>query len=209
MKYLMTTLLLVTTMLAHDLWIDDAQHLYYGHADVATSHGDDKQISDNKMAWRECIGGDDNNASCDVLMVALKPEYYTKTPYGTKHESKDRLKQVISSKQVFSFAKRLYNAKNIVPLNKGFEITPRQAVANLREGDKLRLHISMDGKALKDAPVAYGDHFIGVSDQEGNINVKIRHTGLQQIKATFEQKGDGIHADTLLYETHLNVRIAE
>ena len=196
-------------MFAHDLWIDDAKQLYYGHAGSVTSHGKDEAVLSDKIAWRQCLQSDQNKSTCDVLMIALKPRYYTKTPYGTKHESKEKFKQVISSKQVFSFAKRVYNAQNISAFHKGFEITPRQAFGDLREGDKLRLHISMDGQALKGAPVAYGERFVGVSDQEGNINVKIRHTGLQQIKATFEQKGDGIHADTLLYETHLNVRIAE
>jgi nickel transport protein len=210
MKYWIITLLLATAAVhAHDLWIDDAQQLYYGHADTATSHGDDKQITDESIAWRQCIGAHDNNTSCDLLMVALKPVYYTKTPYGTKHESKDKLKQVVSSKQVFSFAKRIYNPTVSQALNRGFEITLRESAAKAHTGDKLRLHIAMDGTPLEGAPVAYGDRFIGVSDKEGNINVKIRHGGLQQIKATYEKKGDGIHTDTLLYETHLNLRIVE
>ncbi len=188
---------------AHDLWINTAGVLHYGHA--TNAHGTEETVKADEIALRECVG---DAASCELLFITLHPKYYTKTPYGTKHEPKNKVKQVVSSKKVFAFAKRIYEPKYYAPLGKGFELSLSKPYANLEVGDKLRVLVSMDGKAIKGVAVAYEDRFVGVSDDEGRVNVKIRHVGLQQLKAALTQKGDGIECDELLYESHLNLEIA-
>lgn len=208
MKLSIAFLLITLSLLqAHDLWIDEAMTLHLGHLHSDHVHGEAKTLTEDQIASTRCEGKNDA-FTCKVFMAMLKPVYYTKTPYGTKHLSKDKLTHVLHSKQVFSSAKRIFDAAHYAPLNEGFEIALAAPFEHSQPGDKLRLIIMKEGKPLKGAAVAYEERFIGVSDTQGRVNVKIRHGGLQQIKATFEHQGDGIHADTLLYESHLNLWIA-
>lgn len=210
---------MILELTAHTLWIDNGFNVHQGH--INQSHIDDKDSLVSLKALNKIACLNENKISevnalrvlkdkaCEAVYVSLSPQYYTKTPYGTKNVSKDKVKVSLKSWQSKESVKRVYanNAKKA--FGKGLEIVFRNMLSEIEVGDKARLKVYFNGKPIAKVAIANGHRTIGVSDSEGNVNVKIRNIGLQTINASYKIKSDGILCDTIIYATTLNFEIKE
>lgn len=206
---------LASSLFAHDLWIDDALTLHYGHIQMKNSHGDEKEIKKEDISKVFCsvdtkifdLESKELQDKCDTLFIVLNEAYYTKTPYGTKKQSKDKTKMALSSFKSIESVKRINNDKAEQIFNKGLELSLINKLSEIKTGDKARLLVTYDGKAKAEVSVAYGDKVKGASDENGHINIRIQEAGLQNIKASLTLQGDGIKSDQIIHSTTLNIKV--
>jgi len=202
-------------LLGHTLWIDDNYKVHQGHMHQESlqnsKHRIDKKEIDTFLCLkdsgvRKSNGDTLAKSGCDAIFVILHSTYYTKTPYGTKKLPKDKSKMPIESWQSIESVKRLYS-NNKTPYNQGLELVLRNNLSDLKVGEKARLTVYYNGKVLSGAMLANGHKTIGMSDENGHINVKIRQKGLQNIKASLTKPADGIKCDKIIHTTTLNFEV--
>ncbi|EQB39502.1 hypothetical protein M947_05770 [Sulfurimonas hongkongensis] len=206
---------LIYSLLAHDMWVDDALVLHYGHMQMNHSHGDEKEIKKEEISKVFCSSGSnvfeietkELKAECDTLFIVLNEAYYTKTPYGTKRQSKDKTKMAISSFKSIESVKRINKDNSKQIFNKGLELSLTNKLSSIEVGDKARLLVTYDGRARAGVSVAYADKVRGVSDRDGRINIRIQKAGLQNIKASLTLKDDGIKSDEIIHSSTLNIKV--
>ncbi|MDX9944024.1 MAG: hypothetical protein RBS35_04415, partial [Azonexus sp.] len=88
-------------------------------------------------------------------------------------------------------------------------LTALRDPALLAIGDKLRLFVTLDGKALPGVPVAYGDDVRGVTDAGGQIAIRIRRPGVQHISTSIELPLQDGKADIAIRSASLQFEIAQ
>ncbi|MCK9491638.1 MAG: DUF4198 domain-containing protein [Sulfurimonas sp.] len=214
-KKIIITQALIYSLFAHDMWIDDALVVHYGHMHMNHSHGEEKEIKKEDIDRVFCssnlgvfeVESKELKANCDTLFVLLNEVYYTKTPYGTKKQSKDETKMAISSFKSIESVKRIDSDDSEQIFNKGLELSLTNKLSNIKVGDKARLLVTYDGKSRAGVSVAYADKVKGVSDKDGKINIRIQEAGLQNIKASLTLKGDGIKSDEIIHSSTLNIKV--
>lgn len=211
MKPLLLHVSLLSSLVAHDLWIDANATVHYGH--IRDSHGEERVIAPEEIERSLCLRGgalvSERAQDCDALLVALRPIYYTKTPYGTQKLPKNEAKMVLQSWQSIESVKRLLGDGASAVLGSGLELSPTESIGALQTGDKIRLLVTFEGEPRSGVAVAYGERFIGESDHEGRINVRLRESGLQNIRATLRLRGDGIRCDEIVHTTTLGWEVKE
>ena len=181
--------------------------------DKKSSHGDERVVAKSEIFKTSCSKNSNISeikkvkSGCDALFVELKKLYFTKTPYGTIKQSKDEAKMPISSFQSIESVKRVYNDSGVELFKSGLELTLRNKLSEIYTGDKARLLVSFQAKPQKGVRVAYEDKVIGVSDENGHINIRIRKLGFQNIKASYTLKGDGVKCDEIIHSTTLNIEV--
>lgn len=203
------------SLFAHDIWIDNSFVINYGHMDKKSSHGDERAVKEDELLKTVCLKNsvifeiEDKKlkSGCDALFVKLKRVYYTKTPYGTLKQSKDETKMPISSFQSIESVKRVYSDSGVELFKSGLELTLRNKPSEIYVDDKARLLVSFHGEAQAGVSVAYGDKVVGVSDEDGHVNIRIRKPGIQNLKASYTLKGDGVKCDEIIYSTTLNIEV--
>jgi nickel transport protein len=214
-KVIMILIGLGSQLAAHTLWIDDNYKVHQGHMHQESlknsKHRVDKKeidtflcLKDNRV--KKSHGTTLAKSGCDAIFVTLHSGYYTKTPYGIKKLPKDKTKMPIESWQSIESVKRLYS-DNKTPYNQGLELFLRNNLSDLKVGDKARLTVYYNGKVMSGVVLANGHKTIGMSDKNGHVNIKIRHKGLQNIKASYTRKGDGVKCDKIIHTTTLNFKI--
>ncbi len=213
-KTILTLIIFSTLVSAHDMWIDTNNSVHYGHKQSTHAHGDNRVLSQEKMLSIECLENGKTTTlykehKCSATFFILKPVYYTKTPYGVKEKPKNETKMPISSLLSLESIKRINSNSGLKSFNKGLELTLRNKPSEIEIGDKARLIVLFDGKPKSGVRVANAERTIGVSDEDGHVNVRIKQKGLQNIKASFEKAGDTIVCDKLVYETTLNFEVNE
>ncbi len=214
-KKMIITQALICSLFAHDMWVDDALVLHYGHMQMNHSHGDEKEMKKEDIDKVFCsseskvleVESKELKANCDTLFIVLNEVYYTKTPYGTKKQSKDKTKMAISSFKSIESIKRINNDNSEQIFNKGLELSLTNELSDIKVGDKARLLVTYDGKAKAGVSVAYANKVKGVSDKDGKINIRIKKAGLQNIKASLTFKGDGIKSDEIIHSSTLNIKV--
>ncbi|MBN2896486.1 MAG: DUF4198 domain-containing protein [Campylobacterales bacterium] len=210
-KPLLLHVSLLCALTAHDLWIDANATVHYGH--IRHSHGGERIVKEEEIERTLCLRGGtiipQSAPDCDALLVALRPVYYAKTPYGTQKLPKNEAKTVIKSWQSVESVKRLAGDAGAAVLGSGLELSPSEPTGSLQTGDKVRLRVTFEGKPRSGVAVAYGERTIGESDQEGRINVRLREAGLQNIRATLRLEGDGVRCDEIIHTTTLNWEVKE
>lgn len=214
-KKLTILLTLTYSLFAHDIWIDNSLIVNYGHMDKTTSHGQEKEIQQEDILKVLC--SEESNIfelenkklknGCDALYVQLNKAYYTKTPYGTLKQSKDRVKMPIKSFQSVESVKRIYNDNGVTLFKSGLELTLRNRLSEINIDDKARLLVNFNGVAQAGVSMANGDRVIGISDENGHVNLRIKKPGLQNLKASYTVKSDGIKCDEIVYSTTLNIEV--
>lgn len=212
MKQIILPLLITTlTLQAHDIWIDDAQKIIYGHIKESSedSHAKNRVIEKSELLSFTCQKLSSHAKNCDSIFAELKPAYYTKTPYGTKNTPKNETAMALSSHLSHESVKRIDTQEGLKPHKKGLELTLENSLDSLRMGDKLRVVVLEEGNPKAGVTVAYDDKSIGISDENGHVNIKIRHAGLQMIRASYTQKSDGVKCDEIIYSTTLNITVHE
>lgn len=214
-KKIIITQALLFSLFAHDMWVDDAFALHYGHMQMKDSHGEEKEIKKEDIDIVFCskdkslfeVASKELKADCDSLFIVLNEAYYTKTPYGTKKQSKDKTKMALSSFKSIESVKRINNDNSQQVFKKGLELSLTNELSKIKVGDKARLLVTFDGKAKAGVSVAYGDKVRGQSDENGHINIRIQKAGLQNIKASLTLKSDGIKSDKIIHSSTLNIKV--
>lgn len=164
-KKMIITQALICSLFAHDMWVDDALVLHYGHMQMNHSHGDEKEMKKEDIDKVFCsseskvleVESKELKANCDTLFIVLNEVYYTKTPYGTKKQSKDKTKMAISSFKSIESIKRINNDNSEQIFNKGLELSLTNELSDIKVGDKARLLVTYDGKAKAGVSVAYAN----------------------------------------------------
>lgn len=182
----------------HDLWIEresDSYVLYYGH------RGEDRL--EYPPAWvREAHRFDETGATIPLPAAEATPYrapalgcgcyllissgIWTKTPYGTEPVERSAAKMPLRSWRSMEGVKRIDRWSPVLaaPVTKDLEITPLNNPLSLETGDKIRLMITFEGQPVSGVPVAYDGEVRGASGEDGRVNLRIRHAGLQMIQAS-------------------------
>lgn len=215
---------------AHELWIAreaGGYTLYYGHHHHGHHHADHAgarapAYARDFVREARCYDADGRvvaeggggspwrmQGSCAALTLAASSGYWSKTPQGTRNLPKNRVEQVVKSWRSWEWVKRLdaWSPALARPLTPGLEIVPLEDPFALREGDKLRLLISYEGRPLAGAVVAYDGRPRGRSDAEGHINIRIRHGGLQSVQAGYSRELASPQADEEIHTAVLNFEL--
>jgi len=82
------------------------------------------------------------------------------------------------------------------------ELLPLQNPLSLTINDKVSLKLVNNGQPVKNAIVLYMGQPRGQTDENGEINIRLKEKGLQLIQAAYRQPSDGIQADEIVHTTH-------
>ncbi|HNQ03207.1 MAG TPA: DUF4198 domain-containing protein [Thiobacillaceae bacterium] len=213
--------------LAHDLWVERQGPLHtlqYGH--LYSSHGGATTVTYKPGQVKEaaCFGHDGKRMRAETSQtypVTLKgvcaaswfltsSGYWSKTPYGTQNLGRNEAGPVLDSWLSVESVKRLdhWGPGLARPLTRELEIVPLGNPLELKVGDKLRLDITLGGKPAAGVTVAYFGQPRGVSDANGQINVRLRRPGVQLIQASLETPLREPGADRLIQSTSLQFESA-
>ncbi|MEI2419422.1 DUF4198 domain-containing protein, partial [Arthrospira platensis SPKY2] len=93
------------------------------------------------------------------------------------------------------------------PVSGALELSPLSDPFAVRPGAKLTLLVTLDGAPLPGATVTYDGEPRGVTDSRGQVNIRLRHTGLQVIGAGFEAPRHDGRADITIHATALQFEL--
>ena len=144
---------------------------------------------------------------CARLTVEMDSGYWSETEIGTINQSKEQVPDALYSWRAIESTTLLnsWNKFEHPPsLPQGLEIFFEKDPFLVEEGEKLRLVVLQAGKPRQGVTVAYDGNPRGVTGQDGRINIRVRHSGLQVITGSLkEPDSDTRKADTLLRSTTL------
>lgn len=207
---------------AHELWFtdeNDAQILHYGH--FTDGHQGAQSIDYPATYLKQTICLDQNQqmlfpvisktspvqikAECALTYVLLSSGFWTKTLEGAMNLPKNQINHSLKSWQSFESIKRIkiWNENFMKPISKILEFLPLQNPFFLTLGEKVSLKLVNNGNPVKNAIVLYMGQPRGQTDDNGEINIRLKEKGLQLIQATYRQPSDGIQADEIVHTTHL------
>ena len=221
MRYLFFIFLTAAVLGAHEYWIDDSGVLQRGHPNASASehaHKDDavRQYPSQRYCRRNgsiemkegMFGVSDRvTAGCDSVLIVMHLGNYAKTPYGIVDAEKANPSMVIKSWESIESIKRLNTLTDFTPLGKGFELSFSRDPSTLEDGDKMRILATFDGTPKAGAVVAYDSRVVGTTDEKGHINIRIRHKGLQLIRATYRLPLSNAAVGERLYNATLNLEV--
>lgn len=142
---------------------------------------------------------------CSAVLVRADSGYWSQTLTGTKNQPRDELFGVLRSWQAFESVKLLERWQNdlAAPLTDGLELVCETDPFTLRPGRKLRLLVVQQRKPRAGVTVAYDGSARGATGEDGRINLRVRHGGLQRITASVEEPVADGRADKLVRSTAL------
>ncbi len=213
---------------AHDLWLEregEGLGLYYGHKHAG--HEGLKYMEYEPERVREAFCFDATGGKlafksspthpyripreCAAACVLTSSGYWTKTPYGTENLPKAEARMPIKSWLSFESVKRIdrWSEELAEPLTTWLEMTPLIDPASLREGKKLRLRVSFDGRPVEGVVVSYDGKPRGTTGRDGRINIRVRHGGFQVIQASLTLPDASGKADEVIHAANLNFELPE
>lgn len=144
---------------------------------------------------------------CARLTVEVDSGYWSETGIETIHQSKEEVPDALYSWRAIESMTLLnaWHKLNHPPsFPHGLEIFLERDPFLIEEGEKLRLVVLQAGKPRQGVSVAYDGNPRGVTGQDGRINIRVRHSGLQVITGSIKEPApDTRKADTLLRSTAL------
>lgn len=192
---------------ADDLWFEGDgldQVLFRGHRFVKHTGAADRIPYDpDTIQLARCLrGGQTTELSrpytdyplriagpCTAVAATLYSGYWSESPAGPQNKPRtevpgatDSWYAIESVKQIFSWDEQL-----LVPQSDELDLIPTSNPLGLERSDKLRLVATFRGRPVAGVTVAYDGDPRGVTDKEGNINLRIRHSGFQVITASIEE----------------------
>ena len=223
----LTMLLLWTSPgTAHDLWLErdgDDLVLQYGHLHSAHA-GEERLVYAPGMVrdvrctdargeprdappgttWPVRIAG-----PCAVLHVLVSSGFWSRTVQGLRNQPAAELDGVLRSWESIEGVKRLdsWSEALAAPVSGALELSPLRDPLVLRPGAKLPLLVTLDGAPLPGATVTYDGEPRGVTDSRGQVNIRLRHLGLQVIGAGYEAARDDGRADITIHATALQFEL--
>jgi nickel transport protein len=210
---------------AHDLWIErngDLHTLAYGHE--RSGHEGEKKLEYKPDSVKQalCFNADGQEikagkaltypatlkGNCSASWFLTSSGYWSKTPYGTKNLPKTEAGAVIDSWLSIEGVKRIDQWDDGLSrsLTQELELVPQGNPLLLKPGGKLHLRAFYQGKPVAGVTVAYFGKPRGITDKEGNVNIRLQNAGFQLIQASVELPlNDGkadkaVHASSLQFE---------
>jgi nickel transport protein len=206
-RWLWPAILLATAAEAHDYWFEDepdsaAVIMYRGHR--YSEHTGSLEPYDPAIVQASaCINGAGEPetltvvrvyplqlpAECSALVVVVDSGYWTETTSGTFNTVLTGRDDVVGSWKSIETVKLItaWTEALSQPVSGELEIVPTGNPFALEPGDKLRLTVTLNGKPAEGVLVAYHGDIRGVTDSQGRVNIRIRHTGLQIVSAGVEE----------------------
>jgi nickel transport protein len=219
---------LPATALAHDLWIERADGgyiLYSGHKHSAHEGAEFVEYASGFVTQATCFDAEGRGTAvtvapaypariegaCPAVVFECASGYWSKTPYGTRNAPKNEATQVVASWLSFESAKRLerWSPAFARSLTLQLEIAPQTDPFLAREGDKLELLVTYQGKPAKGAIVTYDGKPRGTVGDDGRINIRLRHGAFQSIAASLRIPLTSEKADEEVHTTHLTFELVE
>ncbi len=195
----------VTSVFAHDLWLEKkgaenvllSGHRHSSHHEdeilpyeasfvkhfvCLTSAGKTKNIDAGKkypVATKE---------ACATFQVQFSSGYWTKTAHDTQNIPHTGISGVIKSYLSVEDLKYIaaWTKNSAKPLGIGLEMTPQNNPLRLKEGDQLTLLVTHEGRAISGVEIGYADLPLGVTDQQGMIQIPIHQAPLHMVEAVLE-----------------------
>lgn len=210
---------------AHDLWIErngDLHTLAYGHE--RSGHEGERKLEYKPDSVKQalCFNADGQEikagkaltypatlkGNCSASWFLTSSGYWSKTPYGTKNLPKTEAGAVIDSWLSIEGVKRIDQWDDGLSrsLTQELELVPQGNPLLLKPGGKLHLRAYYQGKPVAGVTVAYFGKPRGITDKEGNVNIRLQNAGFQLIQASIELPlNDGkadkaVHASSLQFE---------
>ncbi len=226
MVFIFILILMSPFSFSHDIWIEKGGNfyvLYYGHK--GTAHQGEKEIKYdlNNVLEIQCF--DENlkpqkfevlkeyplkiSKNCSVLYILFSSGYWTKTPYGTENLPKNKVKMAVDSWLSYEVIKYIENFPKIEPVSNKLEILPLNDPFSLKEGEKMRFKVFFNKKPISNVPVTYNGKIMGLTDEEGKINIKLKVKGFQYLKASYTEEVKKEEMDKVIYTSILNFEIKE
>lgn len=206
---------------AHELWFTDqnnAQILHYGH--FTKAHEGSQLVDYPTHYLKQTICLDQNQqiispsisqdnpiqikGDCALTYVLLSSGFWTKTLEGSMNLPKNQITNPLKSWQSFESIKRIkiWNEAFLKPVTQTLELLPLQNPFLLSIEDKISLQLINNKQPVKNAIVLYNGQPRGQTDENGEINIRLKEKGLQLIQAVSRQPSDGIQADEIVHTTH-------
>ncbi|MCG7911402.1 MAG: DUF4198 domain-containing protein [Candidatus Thiodiazotropha taylori] len=219
--------LLATASHAHDYWFERNAEDYLLHRGHRFSqHQGEKEVPfdpeiitgtyclrPNEVTPSPAVVGEGYplrvEGPCIALMVTADSGYWSQTLTGTKNQPKDELFGVLRSWHALESVKRVeaWSERLSDPLSTDLEFVFSENPFALTVGDKLRLAVVFRGEPAQGVTVAYHGDPRGVTGDDGRINLRIRHKGLQLITASLEEPLHSNSADKRVRSTILILEI--
>lgn len=213
-------LCLASTAAAHDYWFEpDATngdvlmyrgHRFSDHDGVALEPYEPSEIESAACLGDRFSAPRDSfariypmrlPADCLALFVFLDAGTWVRMPDGIANVTSHDGAGAIESWKALESVKLIkeWDAERLTaPLSSELDIVPTGDPFALEPGDKIRLQVTLNGRPVEGAAVAYHGDFRGYTDSDGRVNIRIRHGGLQVIGASIEEPLDGGEADRLV-----------
>lgn len=214
--------------LAHDYWFEPAGAewaLFRGHK--FSDHKDEPIVPyepDNVRA-AFCLRADGSvspapfgttypvhfPADCTALAVDTDSGYWSQTLTGTVNKPEKDVFGVLKSWRALESVKRVsaWNARLTDPLSGALEVNFTDNPFTLGKGDKLRVRLTLDRKPTRGVTVAYDGKARGLTGDDGEVNLRIRHGGEQRITASVELPLEDGTADKIVHSTILFFALPE
>jgi nickel transport protein len=207
---------------AHDLWLErdgDEFVLQYGH--LHSAHAGEERLAYAPGMVRDVrctdVHGALRNAPpgatypvripgpCAALHVLVSSGFWSRTVQGLRNQPAAELDGVLRSWESIEGVKRLdrWSEALAAPVSGALELSPLSDPFAVRPGAKLSLLVTLEGAPLAGATVTYDGEPRGVTDSRGQVNIRLRHPGLQLIGAGFEAARDDGRADITIHATLL------
>jgi nickel transport protein len=222
-KLIVAVALLAEAAYAHDYWFERSAEDYLLHRGHRFSqHQGEKEVPfDPKIVTGAfCLRLGDADPSpvavgggyplrlagpCVAVMVTADSGYWSQTLTGTRNQARDELFGALRSWQALESVKRVeaWAERLRDPLSADLELVFTENPFTLAVGDKLRLTAVFRGEPVQGVTVAYHGNARGVTGDDGRVNLRIRHMGLQLITASLEEPLDSEKADKRVRSTIL------
>lgn len=142
-------------------------------------------------------------------MAVVDWGWWTKSADGTRNVHPDSVAGALqawtSQETVKYLAEACWSAPSLA--GRGLEVSPEDgAIPSLCAGDKINLVVTLDGAPVAAAVVTYDGKVRGVTGAGGDIRLKVRHGGLQIIRATLRRPAasppwaEDVRTGTLIFE---------
>lgn len=219
--------LLAEAVYAHDYWFERSAEDYLLHRGHRFSqHQGEKEVpfDPNIITGTYCLRPNEVTPSstvvgegyplrvegpCVAVMVTADSGYWSQTLAGTRNQGKDELFGVLRSWQALESVKRVeaWAERLREPLSTDLELVFTENPFTLAVGDKLRLKAVFRGEPAQGVAVAYHGDARGVTGDDGRVNLRIRHKGLQMITASLEEPLESEKAEKRVRSTILMLDI--
>jgi nickel transport protein len=115
--------------------------------------------------------------------------WWVKTYEGSRPAHPDSTTGVLQAWHTRETLLLLQDSQQPVPRasGEGLEIVPDSELDQARPGDKVTFMVLLEGEPVPDATVYHQGKIRGTTDSKGNIRLKLRHPGPQQVRAGLRQ----------------------